>query len=119
MEGKIFSIVSKSGKVVECSTLRFIIRSWPHLSEILEKNNLNYTWYEEFKYIYNLKQRAHTILCSMSSRLYKQIFTNSDFREWLEIYREKPQAYYYLVDNLMSIVNTHSAIRSTEAAPIR
>lgn len=55
----------------------------------------------------------------MSSRFYKHYqLSDSDLAEWQELYLEKPQAYHYLVDDLMNIVNTHVAIKSIEVVPI-
>lgn len=73
----------------------------------------------EIRYIYDLKRRTREILSTMSSRFYKRYqLSDSDFTEWLELYREKPQTYHYLVNDLMNIVNTHVPIKSIAVVPI-
>lgn len=55
----------------------------------------------------------------MSSRFYKRYqLSDSDFTEWFVLYQEKNQTYYYLVDDLMNIVNTHVPIKSIGVVPI-
>lgn len=71
------------------------------------------------RYIHDLKRRTREILSTMPSRFYKRYqLSDSDFTEWFELYQEKEQTYYYLVDDLMDIVNTHVAIRSIGVVPI-
>lgn len=79
---------------------------------------MNYNWYGEVQYIYNLKQKTRESLSLMCSRFYNQQRSNWDFTEWLELYREKSQTYYYLVEYLKSIVNNHVPIYSIEVIPI-
>lgn len=92
------------------------IFSWPQLSEIFDKNNLNCDWYAEVKYVCNLKSRISQILSLMTSR--QQPFSDSDFREWLELYQEKPQTYYYLINDLMIIVHVQISINNMDAVPL-
>lgn len=87
---------------------------------MLQENISIDNWYEEVKYIYRLKQKTRQIVSLMCSRFYKiqQPVTDKDFTEWLELYNEKPQTYYYLLDDLTNIVNTDIPINTIDVVPV-
>lgn len=90
---------------------------WPQFVELLDSDFTD--WFDEFRYIHDLKQKTRDLLATMSPRFYKRYeLSDSDLVEWAELIKERPQTYNYLVHDLINIVNTHLPIRSIEVVPI-
>lgn len=90
---------------------------WPHFVELFDSDFTG--WFDEVRYIHELKHRTHDILATMSPRFYKRYeLSDSDLVEWAELLKERPQTYNYLVADLINIVNTHLPIKSIGVVPI-
>lgn len=78
-------------------------------------------FYDELLYIRSLHLRARALLEQMSVVCHHKIqFRPSDFTEWDEMLKEKPDhVYYYVADYLIGIVNSKAVINTPGTVPFK
>lgn len=92
---------------------------WPHFKYDIDHSLMD-NWYEEVKHVFMLAKRVHEILADMSPKFYKRYeLSDSDLVIWHDVMNEYPHNYFYLTDELMTIVNNHSFIRDINVVPIK
>lgn len=115
MEKEVYPEVS-AAIVVICVLFNICFR-WPQFVELLDSDFTD--WFDEYRYIHELKHHTRDLLATMSPRFYKRYeLSDSDLIEWAELIQERPRTYNYLVYDLINIVNTHLPIHSVEVVPI-
>lgn len=67
-----------------------------------------------------MAKRAHEILADMSPKFYKRYeLSDTDLVNWQDLMNEYPPNYFYLTNELMTIVNNNSFINDINVVPIK
>lgn len=98
----------------------FFFYRWPQFKNVCPLNDSDFNWIKESIDCAQIKRKTMTILSDMSPKFYKRYeLSESDLIEWKNLMKENPRAYYYIVDDLMKIVNDDSPINTIEVVPIK
>lgn len=86
-----------------------------------QSKDSHFVFYDELLYMRRLHLRAKLLLEKMSFVCHHKIqFRPSDFTEWDEMLKEKPdRVYYYVADYLIGIVNSKAIINTPEIVPFK
>lgn len=77
-------------------------------------------FFDETRHLMELRNKTRLMLETMSPRFYKKSqLSESDLQEWEALVDEHFMNYYYLVYDLMQIVNCKDNIHTMEVIPLK